>query len=155
MDRALLERRTDMLRMHSMGAPLKAIVENLSKKYSTNEKQLYQDWERRHKWIPQIVQLDDRTQLHEHLQGVLDEIPKLWLITDGKRDDGQNYLCRTRDRLEAFKEIKDIHFRILETLQSLGVVEKKPIRLNKKVLMIKGKWWEDRVEFDPNEEGPR
>jgi hypothetical protein len=132
-----------------MGAPLKAIVESLSKKYGTKEKQLYQDWERRHKWMPQIVQLDDPTLLHEHLQGILDEIPKLWIIAEGKTDDGQKYLYRARDRLEAFKEIKDIHFRVLEILQSVGVVEKKPIQVDQKVLMIKGRWWKAGSEVHP------
>lgn len=130
MDKALLERRTDMLHKHLMGAPLKAIVESLSEKYSTKPMQLYCDWERRHKWMPQIVQLDDPTLLHEHLQGVLDVIPKLWVIAEGKTDDNAKYLYRARDRLEAFKEIKDIRFRILEILQSIGAIEKKAEQLN-------------------------
>jgi hypothetical protein len=141
LDHALLERRTDMLHKHLMGAPLKAIVESISQKYGTKEKQLYCDWERRHKWMPQIVQLDDPTLLHEHLQGILDEIPHLWLIAEGKTDDGQKYLHRARDRLEAFREIKDIRFRVLEVLQSVGAIEKKPIQVDQRILVIKGQWW--------------
>jgi len=129
-DKALLERRTDMLHKHLMGAPLKAIVANLSEKYDATEKQLYTDWERRRKWIPQIVQLNDPALLHEHMQGILDEIPQLWLIAAGKTDDEKKYLYRTRDRLEAFKEIKDIRFRVLEILQTIGVIEKKPQQVN-------------------------
>jgi hypothetical protein len=113
-----------------MGAPLKAIVANLSEKYDATEKQLYTDWERRRKWIPQIVQLNDPALLHEHMQGILDEIPQLWLIAAGKTDDEKKYLYRTRDRLEAFKEIKDIRFRVLEILQTIGVIEKKPQQVN-------------------------
>jgi hypothetical protein len=119
-----------MLHKHLMGAPLKAIVESISEKYGTKEKQLYCDWERRRKWIPQIVQLDNPALLHEHLQGVLDEIPKLWVIAEGKTEDGNKYLYRARDRLEAFREIKDIRFRVLEILQSVGAVEKKPEQVN-------------------------
>ena len=141
MDKALLERRTDMLHKHLMGAPLKAIVESLSEKYGVKEKQLYTDWERRRKWLPQIVQLDNPALLHEHLQGVLDEIPRLWLIAEGKTEDEKKYLYRPRDRLEAFREIKDIRFRVLEILQSVGVVEKKPIQVDQRILLIKGQWW--------------
>jgi hypothetical protein len=119
-----------MLHKHLLGAQLKAIVENLHEKYGTKEKQLYTDWERRGKWIPQIVQLNDPTLLHLHSQGILDLIPQLFLIAEGKTDDGEKYLYRARDRLEAFKEIKDIRFRILEILQTVGVIEKKPTQLN-------------------------
>jgi hypothetical protein len=129
-----------------MDAPPKAIVDSLSGKSGRSSKQLYSDWERRNKWMPQIVQLDDPTLLHEHLQGVLDEIPKLWLIAEGKTDDGKKYLYRTRDRLEAFKEIKGVRFRVLEILQSVGVVEKKPIQVDQRILVIKGQWWRPQSE---------
>jgi hypothetical protein len=54
-----------MLREHLMGLPLKLIVENLEAKYNTKAKQLYHDWERRNKWIPHIVRLNDPKLIHQ------------------------------------------------------------------------------------------
>jgi hypothetical protein len=121
-DKQLLERRTKMLQQHLMGIPLKLIVENLEKEFGASAKNLYHDWERRQKWIPQVVQLDDPTLLHGFLEGAKSVLPKAWLLVQDTENDFV--------KLGALKLIKDTNIQVLEILQSVGAVEKKPEQLN-------------------------
>jgi hypothetical protein len=121
-DKQLLERRTKMLQQHLMGIPLKLIVENLEKELGATAKNLYHDWERRRQWIPQVVQLDDPTLLHGFLEGARSVLPKAWLLLQDTENDFV--------KLGALKLIKDTNIQVLEILQSVGVVEKKPEQVN-------------------------
>jgi len=107
-----------MLRKHLMGVPLKLVVENLEEKYGAKAKQLYRDWERRDKWIPQIVRLNDPTLLHQLIQGVREVLPALNLLVQQTENDSV--------KLGALKAIKEIYLDVLKVLQSIGVVEGKP-----------------------------
>lgn len=122
MDKQLLERRTKMLQQHLMGIPLKLIVENLGKESGATAKNLYHDWERRRHWIPQVVQLDDPTLLHSFLEGARSVLPKAWLLL---QDTDNDFV-----KLGALKLIKDTNLEVLEILQSVGAVEKKPQQVN-------------------------
>ena len=122
MDRQLLERRTKMLQQHLMGIPLKLIVENLEKEFDATSKNLYHDWERRRHWIPQVVQLDDPTLLHGFLEGARSVLPKAWLLLQDTENDFV--------KLGVLKLIKDTNIQVLEILQTVGVVEKKPEQVN-------------------------
>jgi hypothetical protein len=122
MDKQLLERRTKMLQQHLMGIPLKLIVENLEKESGATAKNLYHDWERRRQWIPQVVQLDDPTLLHSFLEGARSVLPKAWLLL---QDTDNDFV-----KLGALKLIKDTNLEVLEILQSVGAVEKKPQQVN-------------------------
>jgi hypothetical protein len=121
-DKQLLERRTKMLQQHLMGIPLKLIVENLEKESVATAKNLYHDWERRRQWIPQVVQLDDPTLLHGFLEGARSVLPKAWLLLQDTENDFV--------KLGALKLIKDTNLEVLEILQSVGAVEKKPQQVN-------------------------
>ena len=122
MDKQLLERRTKMLQQHLMGIPLKLIVENLEREFGATAKNLYHDWERRRQWIPQVVQLDDPTLLHSFLEGARSVLPKAWLLLQDTENDFV--------KLGALKLIKDTNLEVLEILQSVGAVEKKPQQVN-------------------------
>jgi hypothetical protein len=111
-----------MLQEDLMGIPLKLIVENLEQEFKVNSDVLYRDWHRRQKWIPQVVQLDDPTLLHKFLEGAKSVLPKAWLI-----------LQKTKNpfaQVQALKLIKDTNLEVLEVLQSVGAVEKKPAEVN-------------------------
>lgn len=122
MDKLLLERRTKMLHEDLMGIPLKLIVENLEKEFHVNSDALYRDWHRRQKWIPQVVQLDDPTLLHKFLEGAKSVLPKAWFLLQDTENDFV--------KLGVLKLIKDTNIQVLEILQSVGAVEKKPVELN-------------------------
>jgi hypothetical protein len=122
MDPQLLERRTKMLQQHLMGIPLKLIIENLEKESDVTAKHLYHDWERRRQWIPQVVRLDDPTLLHCFVEGARSVLPKTWLLL---QDTDNDFV-----KLGALKLIKETNIQVLEVLQSVGAVEKKPEQLN-------------------------
>jgi hypothetical protein len=128
LDKKILERRTQMLRLSLMGIPLDMIIEKLLADYGGEEKRLYTDWERRRQWIPHIVQLEDPTLLHKFLEGARIVLPKAWLLAE----DSKNGFVK----LGALKLIKDTNLEILKILQSVGAVEKKPTQVN--VMAIEG-----------------
>jgi hypothetical protein len=130
-DKALLERRTELLQQHAKGIPLKLSVQDLSGKYNRSEKQMYSDWERRKKWIPQIVQLNDPTLLHVSIEGAKSVLPKAWLLL---QDTANDFV-----KLGALRLIKDTNIQILEILQSVGAVEKKPEQLKLDLAIGDGK----------------
>ena len=122
MRRELLERRTEMFRLQLIGAPLRDVVKTVSEKFQVDADSLYRDWSRREQWIPQIVQLTDPTLLHSFLEGARSVLPKAWLLAQ----DSKNPFVR----LGALKLIKDTNLQVLDVLQSVGVIEKKPGQLN-------------------------
>ena len=117
-----MERRTKMLEEHLLGIPLKDIVEDLQSKYKASPDQLYRDWERRNKWIPQIVRLNDPTLLHQLVEGAREVLPALNLLAQ----NGENDFVK----LGALKAIKETYLDLLKILQSIGVVEEKPAQVN-------------------------
>lgn len=131
-----------MLRQSLTGAPLKLIIEGLKGKYGVNEKRLYADWERRGKWISQIVQLQDPTLLHQFLEGARQVLPRAWQIALNADDDFA--------KLRALTLIKDTNLSMLKILQSIGFIEQKPLRVDQRVLAIRGQWWHTGFEADPD-----
>jgi len=122
-----------MLQLSLTGVPLKYVIDSLSQKYKVEEKLLYNDWGHRNNWIPQVVQLNDPTLLHKLLEGARSVLPKAWLLHQEAENDFV--------KLGALKLIKDTNLQVLEILQSIGVVEKKPIQVDQRILLIKGQWW--------------
>jgi hypothetical protein len=131
-----------MLRQSLTGAPLKLIIEALKDKYGVSEKRLYADWERRSKWIPQIVQLQDHTLLHTFLEGARQVLPRAWQIALNADDDFA--------KLRALTLIKDTNLSMLKILQSIGVIEQKPVQVDQRALAIRGQWWHAGFEADPD-----
>jgi hypothetical protein len=142
MNKQLLERRTEMFRQSLTGAPLKLIIEVLKDKYGANEKRLYADWERRGRWISQIVQLQDPTLLYQFLEGARQVLPRAWQIALNADDDFA--------KLRALILIKDTNLSMLKILQSIGVLEQKPFQIDQRVLAIRGQWWHTGFEADPD-----
>jgi hypothetical protein len=118
------------------------IIEVLKDEYGVSEKRLYADWERRGKWISQIVQLQDPTLLHQFLEGARQVLPRAWQIALNADDDFA--------KLRALALIKDTNLSMPKILQSTGLTELKPIRVNQRVLPIRGHWWHIGFEADPD-----
>jgi hypothetical protein len=123
-----------------MGVPLKVLIDSLLKEFGGNEKQLYADWERRDKWIPQIVQLDDETLVHQLIRGAQDILAKVWLTAETSKNSFA--------RLRALTLIKDTNLDLLKTLQSIGLIAQRPIQVDQRILVIKGRWWLPGAQAD-------
>jgi hypothetical protein len=133
MNKRLLQRRSDLLRQSVTGAPLKLIVEVLSDKYNVDEKTLYADWERRRHWVPQIVQLEDPTLLHQLIRGAQDVLAKAWLVAETSKNSFA--------KLKALTLIKDTNLGLLKAFQSIGLISQRPIQVDQRILVIRGRWW--------------
>ena len=58
MKRLLFERRQKMVKYIAQGIQLRAVMQQLSKDYNVAENTLWQDWYRRDRWLPLMLQLD-------------------------------------------------------------------------------------------------
>lgn len=128
----LLERRVSMLNSISKGVDLKVVVESLSAKYGVKPKAIYQDWEQRDKWLPQIVQFQDEGFVYKLINGMEQIIPSAW------------YEYATADnssaRVGALKLAKETYMDLMRMLESLGLIPKEPMRIQQRIVMIKGRF---------------
>lgn len=58
MKRLLFERRQKMVKYIAQGIQLRAVMKQLSMDYNVSESTLWQDWYRRDRWLPLMLQLD-------------------------------------------------------------------------------------------------
>lgn len=58
MKRQLYERRQKMVKYIAQGIQMRAVMTQLSEDYNVAENTLWQDWYRRDKWLPLMLQLD-------------------------------------------------------------------------------------------------
>jgi len=108
-----------MLRFHSRGLKLSDYIEQLAHKHKCSQKALRNDFSRRHKWIPQILLLDDMTGLVHELMLTLHEVrAAAWRVF--LKADNDNA------RVGALKLLGEIVFRQIEVMQSLGDLKKVP-----------------------------
>jgi hypothetical protein len=123
-----------MLRQHAMGVRLKDIIEALAGEYDVQEHALYQDWERRNRWVPQIIKLTDPTLMHQLIQGLQMILPRAWVIAESDENPFA--------RLRALQLIKDTNLDLIKALQSIGFIAQRPIQVDERLVVIKGRWWE-------------
>jgi len=125
--RKVFERRTEMLRDVCRGVPLKLIVKDLAEKYGVSVKSVYADWEKRNEWMSQIVQLEDKSLVYELVEGLKQIIPAAWI----EYEKGDN----TAARVGALKVAQKTYRDLIEVLQSIGVIEKKPEQIEASVVI--------------------
>jgi hypothetical protein len=58
-NRKLFERRQKMVKYIAQGIQLRAVMKQLANDYNVEENTLWQDWYRRDKWLPLILQIDE------------------------------------------------------------------------------------------------
>lgn len=128
MKEELFERRSEMLISLSKMFPLKLIVDTLSEKYRVKKRQIYKDWETRDKWMPQIMRKQSSTINHELIEGIRQVIPRLWV--EAERGDNSSA------RVAALMGLLKAYVQFYELLQSSGIIEKVPEKLEHKVVNI-------------------
>lgn len=126
-NKELLERRTKMLRDKGRGVSLKVLVESLSKKYGIAEKTIYNDWAKRSEWAPQISQRSDPNMLDEQFAGLKQILAAAWALSISADNDSA--------KVGALRLAQDTHLKIIDLQQSLGIVEKKPIEMQQKIIV--------------------
>ena len=116
MKKALLERRTHMLKLPAQGVKLETIEDDFSREYGVSKKAIYMDWYNRERWTPQIVQLNDPSLINELLVGLKQVISRSRFEATYK--DNQQSV-----KLGTLKLVKETYMDIIRVLQSIGKIE--------------------------------
>jgi len=72
MNRRIAERRLEMLDMAFSGIRCSEWVPTLAEKYEVSESAIWNDWSRRARWMPQLVQMDESALKMSELIGRLE-----------------------------------------------------------------------------------
>ena len=127
MKQYLLERRMDMLNLISKGANPSEVIEQLNEKYHTPIKTLWADWQNRHRWMPQIVQINDKTIPLQILQGLREVIRRAWF----QHATAENEAVK----LGALKLVKEAYRDFIELAQSLGLLKREEFVSQLKIIV--------------------
>lgn len=102
------------------------MVQTLAKEYNKTEKCIYNDWGRRHKWIPQIMQLEDPTFVLTIIKGLEEIIRHGWAEYSNVKGDPQQGLPPNPPavRIGALKIVSQTYKDIIQLAQSVGYVPK-------------------------------
>jgi hypothetical protein len=133
MNQNLFNRRTEILGLVCKGVTIQALSKDLADKYAVSPRSIQNDWSRRQQWLPQIAKITDPTVLPILVQGLQEIIPNAWY--EYKTADNSNA------RIGALRLAKEAYCDILEILQSVGFIEKKPVQVDQRIIVIKGQWW--------------
>lgn len=106
MNSRLLERRTQFLSRMCKGAPLKETVRQFAEDYGVTEKTLYNDWERREEWLPQIMQLHDTSLTMQAVQGFREVLRHAWLMVKTTQNDSVK-IAALKLAQETYRELLD------------------------------------------------
>jgi len=107
----LLKRRAEMLDAVSTGLHPSAIVSQLAEKFGVSERCLWSDWERREKWVPLLLSLENYAGFCEMVEQKLNAVQKAaWSI----------YLKASNDNarvgaLRTVLEALEVHGEIVQT----------------------------------------
>lgn len=125
MKKTLLERRRQFIKDFCRGVPLNIIVKGLSDKYGVSEQTIYSDWRRRNSWMPILFNVEDETLILQYIAGLKEVIPAAWT----QYVEGDN----TAAKVGALRLAKDIYMDLIDILQSIGAVPKKPFEIKAEV----------------------
>lgn len=123
MNKQVLERRVEMLNLMVKGAPVTETVKQIAEKYNRTEGGIWNDWNRREKWVPQIVKLDGGTTL-EILQGLKEVIRRAWFTHATAQQESV--------KIAALKIVMEAYARFMDIAQSSGLLKKVPEQLEVK-----------------------
>lgn len=118
----MLERRKLMLESNQRGVPYTKWVKEIAEKYNVSERTIRGDWTNRDTWLPQIVSTDSIQKLFLELLAELKSVrEEYWTIAKTAANENA--------RVGALNSLKEIIFRQVGLLQSIGLVHKEPDRI--------------------------
>lgn len=122
MNEELLKRRLKMIRAYVRGVRPYVFIRDIHSKTGDKISALRRDWSRRDQWLPHILAVEEGTALSELLMGLRELVPELWRLLG---DDG----VQDAVKLGVMRELKHLYTRQIEVLQSAGVIEKAPEKI--------------------------
>lgn len=119
MRRDLSERRKRMLKAYHRDGLTGELVRGLSSEYGVSESAIYTDWNRRDTWLPDLIQLNDAQLVLNETFAELNHVKNAsWTIYETSNNDSA--------RVGALNQISKVNMKQIETLQSVGIIEKTP-----------------------------
>jgi hypothetical protein len=126
----ITQRRTEFYLVMAHGARLNEAVKIISEKYGVTSHQLYLDWNNRLSWGIDLVEpLDPETTINDALFRLTELRRRLWMIIDDQGAYKDNH-AGVKDKLKSIIALIDLEFRLLEMAQSVGAINKAPIRID-------------------------
>ena len=113
--RALLERRSKMLRQIGLGVELSIVVSDFSREYGVTQNAIYKDWEQREKWAGDVAQLEDPEAMVAELIHFLKWLKRRSVLEVLKGDSSSN-------RIGAIKTAESIASRIFDIARATGKI---------------------------------
>lgn len=126
----ITKRRTEFYLMMAHGARLNEAVSLINEKYGVTKHQLYLDWTNRLSWGIDLVEpLDPETTINDALFRLTELRRRLWSIVDEQGQFKDTHVG-IKDKLKSIIALIDLEFRLLEMAQSVGTINKAPIRID-------------------------
>lgn len=120
--RELLESRLELVKLMTRGVPLKDAATEIAKKYPGVSIQSVQtDWQRRSKWLGDIVHVADATFFEQAFFGLKELVPYAWLEFS-KAPSG------TTAKNRALQTLIDVYCRLMEIMQDSGYAPRAPLK---------------------------
>jgi hypothetical protein len=119
------KRRLEFATLMAHGSHVSHAVQLISEKFGISKRQLYSDWERRDTWGLDYTP-DDSLLVEDTLFRLSELKRRLWQVADA-RDPFAD--AGVKDRLKALIALADIEHRGLQAAQSLGMVNREPVRI--------------------------
>ena len=120
MNLKILKRRVEMLDAVSTGLHPSAVIIQSAEKYGVTERALWNDWERREKWVPILLNLEKYAGFTEIVEQKLNAVQKAaWSIYLHASNDSAR-VCA----LKAVLESLEIHRDLVQTQDLIDRLEK-------------------------------
>ncbi|MCJ7768727.1 hypothetical protein MUP79_10100 [Candidatus Bathyarchaeota archaeon] len=120
--RELLESRLELTKLITKGVPLKDAAATIAGKYpGTSIQSVQTDWQRRRKWMKDVVNVADSTFFEQAFFGLKELIPHAWL-------ESSRAPTGTTARNRALQILIDLHCRLIEIMQDSGYAPKAPLQ---------------------------
>jgi DNA-directed RNA polymerase subunit N (RpoN/RPB10) len=126
----LAERRLELFKLICVGVQLPQAIKQVAKKFECGEAAVRKDWQRREEWVRQVVQLEDNTIIYELITGLRTIIAQAWaeyFASAKAPEERKDALAAVR--IGALRLAAEYQMKLLEALQSAGIVEKAPLRV--------------------------
>jgi hypothetical protein len=118
------------------GMSVNEAAKTLSREFNVSERQIWLDWETKDKWVPALFKVKPEQQ-----EKVLAEA--LANLNEVRSEAYKTYLAAETEtgRSAALRVLMEAVKTEIQVRQSVGLLPTEPIRVDQRILMIKGQWW--------------
>jgi len=130
----IIKRRAEMLDAVSTGLHPSAVIAQLAEKYDVSGQALWSDWERREKWVPVLLKLENYAEFADMVEQKLNAVQKAaWSIYMKASNDNAR-VGALKTVLESLEIHSDLVLKqdILDRLEKIEELAEKKVMENRK-----------------------